>query len=73
MPRPAVLESSFAQPSPSRARPRVVVTTDPELDDLNSLLRFLLYSNELRIEGLVYASSKFHYAGDPAAGVEPHR
>ena len=26
------------------ARPRVVVTTDPEPDDLNSMLRFPLYS-----------------------------
>ncbi len=55
------------------SRPRVIVTTDPELDDLNSMLRFLLYSNELDVEGLVYASSQFHWAGDPAAGVEPHR
>ena len=54
-------------------RPRVVVTTDPELDDLNSMLRFLLYSNELEVEGLVYASSQFHWAGDPDAGVAPHR
>ena len=55
------------------ARPRVIVTTDPELDDLNSMLRFLLYSNELEVEGLVYASSEFHYSGDEAAGVAPHR
>ena len=26
--------------------PRTVVTTDPELDDLNSMLRLLLHSNE---------------------------
>lgn len=45
-------------------KPRTVVTTDPELDDLNSMIRMLLYSNELRIEGLVYSSSRFHYSGD---------
>ena len=44
--------------------PRVVVTTDPELDDSNSLVRFLLYANELGVEGLVYASSQFHWRGD---------
>ncbi|WP_232548826.1 DUF1593 domain-containing protein [Propioniciclava soli] len=55
------------------APPRTIVTTDPELDDLNSMLRFLLYSNEVEILGLVYASSRFHYAGDPDAGVAPHR
>ena len=46
------------------ARPRTIVTADPELDDLNSMIRLLLHSNELRIEGLVYASSRFHWKGD---------
>lgn len=45
-------------------RPRTIVTADPELDDLNSMIRLLLYSNELEIEGLVYASSRFHWRGD---------
>lgn len=47
-------------------RPRTIVTADPELDDLNSMIRFLLYANELQIEGLVYASSRFHWRGDDA-------
>jgi hypothetical protein len=45
-------------------KPRVVVTTDPELDDSNSLLRYLLYSTDFRTEGLIYASSQFHWTGD---------
>jgi hypothetical protein len=45
-------------------RPRTIVTADPELDDLNSMIRFLLYANEVKIEGLVYASSRFHWRGD---------
>lgn len=45
-------------------KPRVVVTTDPELDDSNSLLRYLLHSTDFRTEGLVYASSQFHWKGD---------
>lgn len=53
--------------------PRTIVTTDPELDDLNSLIRMLLYSNEIRIEGLVYASGQHHYAGDPEAGIPAYR
>src|SRR5215213_5748957 len=53
-----------AAPAPSNAKPRVVVTTDPELDDSNSLLRYLLYSTDFRTEGLVYASSQFHWKGD---------
>src|SRR5436305_1933413 len=48
----------------SKAKPRIVITTDPELDDSNSLVRLLLYSTDFRIEGLVYASSQFHWKGD---------
>lgn len=46
------------------AKPRIVVTADPELDDNNSLIRFLLYSTDYDIEGLIYASSGFHWKGD---------
>ncbi|MEV7866413.1 DUF1593 domain-containing protein [Streptomyces sp. NPDC088124] len=55
------------------AAPRTIVTTDPELDDLNSMLRMLLYSNEINIAGLVYSSSQHHYRGDPSRGLEAHR
>src|SRR4051794_7768424 len=50
----------------SLGRPRTIVTADPELDDLNSMIRFLLYANEVQIEGLIYASSRFHWRGDGA-------
>lgn len=50
--------------SAEEGKPRIVITTDPELDDLNSLIRFLLYSTDFRIEGLVYASSQYHWKGD---------
>lgn len=46
------------------AKPRVVVTTDPELDDSNSLLRYLLYTTDFQTEGLIYASSGVHWKGD---------
>src|SRR5262245_32545883 len=51
-------------PQDPRQLPRVVVTTDPELDDANSLIRYLLYSTDFRTEGLIYASSGFHWKGD---------
>ena len=51
----------YAQPSD---RPRTVITTDGEIDDVDSFIRLLLYANELRIEGLVYSSSMWHYKGD---------
>lgn len=53
-----------ASPVSTIPRPRTIVTADPELDDLNSMIRFLLYANEIEIEGLVYASSRFHWRGD---------
>ena len=53
-----------AQTSSGQIRPRIVVTADPELDDNNSLIRFLLYSCDMQIEGLIYASSGFHWKGD---------
>lgn len=45
-------------------KPRIIITADPELDDNNSLIRLLLYSTDLQIEGLIYASSMFHWKGD---------
>ena len=53
-----------AQSSYRQVRPRIVVTADPELDDNNSLIRFLLYSCDMQIEGLIYASSGYHWKGD---------
>ncbi len=53
-----------AQTTEAQAKPRIVITADPELDDNNSLIRFLLYSCDMEIEGLIYASSQFHWKGD---------
>src|SRR5438045_3357523 len=53
-----------AQSSIKETRPRIVITADPELDDNNSLIRFLLYSSDVEVEGLIYASSGYHWKGD---------
>jgi hypothetical protein len=45
-------------------KPRTIVTTDGELDDVDSFIRMLLHANEFRIEGLVISSSQWHYKGD---------
>lgn len=50
--------------SEDTTKPRVIITCDPELDDNNSLIRFLLFSTDYRVEGLIYASSQFHWKGD---------
>ena len=47
-----------------KEKPRTVVTTDMEQDDYASLIRYLLYTNELDTEGIVYTSGRFHWAGD---------
>lgn len=45
-------------------KPRVIVTCDPELDDNNSLIRYLLFSDGFDTEGIIYASSQYHWRGD---------
>jgi hypothetical protein len=57
----------------AEVKQRTIVTTDPELDDINSLLRMFLYADDISIEGLVYASGTHHYAGDPAKGIPAYR
>jgi hypothetical protein len=44
--------------------PRTIITTDGEVDDIDSFIRLLLYANEMNIEGIVYSSSQWHYSGD---------
>ena len=34
----------------AEVRPRIVITADPELDDNNSMIRFLLYSSDVDVE-----------------------
>ena len=64
---PAPTKPLFAARS---ARPRVVITTDGEVDDRESMIRFLLYSNEFDVEALIYNSSIFHWLGKTWSGVE---
>ena len=54
--------SGYSEVTP--AKPRVIATTDGEIDDRCTMVRFLLYANEWDILGLIHSSSKFHWAGD---------
>jgi hypothetical protein len=57
------------------SRPRVIATTDGEIDDQCSMVRFLLYANEWDIEGIVTSSSQYHWRGHRWAGddwIEPY-
>ncbi len=60
----AVCSGALAAQRAAAAKPRIVVTADPECDDSNSMVRFLLYSTDYHVEGLIYASSQFHWKGD---------
>ncbi|MCA9239325.1 MAG: DUF1593 domain-containing protein, partial [Planctomycetales bacterium] len=54
---------SLEASSPEQPRPRVIVTTDGEVDDRCSMVRFLLTCNEFDVEGIVNSSSQFHWEG----------
>jgi len=55
-------------------KPRIIVTSDGEIDDQCSIIRFLLYANEWDIEGIITSSSQYHWQGHKWAGddwIEP--
>jgi hypothetical protein len=52
-----------------RVRPRIIATTDGEIDDRCSMIRFLMYANEWDVEGIIYSSS-MHWLGQTWSGVE---
>ena len=43
---------------------RVIVTTDMEVDDMNSLIHLALYLNVLDVQAVVYTASQYHFLGD---------
>jgi hypothetical protein len=56
-------------------KPRVIVTSDGEIDDECSMVRFLLYANDFDVEGIVTSSSQYHWQGHRWAGddwIEPY-
>src|SRR4051794_5666748 len=65
----ALLAWLLAGGSPAQARtltlkPRSIVTTDMEQDDYDSLIRYLMYTDEVDTQGIVYSASRFHWSGD---------
>ncbi len=56
-------------------KPRVIATSDGEIDDECSMVRFRLYANDFDVEGIVTSSSKYHWQGHRWAGddwIEPY-
>ena len=54
--------AAFSQTTSSK--PRIIITCDPECDDNNSLIHFLLRSCDFNVSGIVYASSRYHWKGN---------
>lgn len=59
--RVAIVCTVFAA-SALQAKERIIVTSDGEVDDKASLIRLLVYANEIDIDGLIYSNSQFHHA-----------
>ena len=47
----------------SSQKPRVIATTDGEVDDRSSMIRFLLYACDFDVAGIVQVNSKFQKRG----------
>jgi Protein of unknown function (DUF1593) len=58
------LANNLTTAQTKNTKPRTIVTTDGEIDDVDSFIRMLLYANEFQLEGLIYSSSMWHYKGD---------
>ena len=60
---------------PSPDPTRVIVTTDMEVDDMNSMIHLALYLNLLDVEAVIYTASQYHFLGDGVhtlSEVNPH-
>ena len=44
-------------------RPRVIVLTDAETDDRCSMVHFLLYTNDMQVDGIIQTNSCFQKRG----------
>ncbi|QDV25200.1 pectinesterase family protein [Aureliella helgolandensis] len=72
---PDVSELYVATGTALLQKSRVLVTSDGEIDDQCSMVRFLLYANEWDIEGIVTSSSQYHWHGHKWPGddwVQPY-
>ncbi len=71
----SIISCSTLQTKIASQKPRVIVTSDGEIDDECSMVRFLLYANEWDVEGIVTSSSQYHWQGHRWAGddwIEPY-
>jgi len=63
-----IFSNNYTIAQNKRDKPRIIVTSDGEIDDECSMVRFLLYANEFDIEGIITTSSQYHWQGFEWAG-----
>lgn len=56
--------SAGAEEATETVKPRILITTDLEVDDMNGILLTLMYANDFDIAGIVWTAGKFHFSGD---------
>ena len=56
--------SALAEGTDKSTLPRVIITTDMEVDDANGILLTLMYANEMDLAGLVSTGGMWHFNGD---------
>lgn len=61
-------DSNITNSSEKKMKQRLIVTSDGEIDDECSMVRFLLYTNEWDVEGIITSSSQYHWHGHNWAG-----
>ena len=61
-------KTNIGQKAGTIHKPRIIVTSDGEIDDECSMVRFLLYTNEWDVEGIITSSSQYHWHGHRWAG-----
>jgi hypothetical protein len=55
-------------PATAAQRPRVIVMTDGEVDDRSSMTRFLMYSSDVDVDGIIQVNSRWQQHGHSDEG-----
>src|SRR5437867_8715050 len=58
-----ITAANFAQINPEVVKPRVIVKTDGEIDDRSSMVRFLLYTNDVDVVAIIQTNSVHQLKG----------
>ena len=60
----ALAEFILSDKTDKKTLPRVIITTDMEVDDANGILLTLMYANEMDLAGIVSTAGMWHFNGD---------